>query len=64
MGPACPRLRKEEGRREEGDTATEVRPGRRKRPCGTAFLVWMDHITPGDSGGAAGVAGAGPGTHP
>lgn len=37
----------------------EVRAGRRKGFYGTTSLLWMDHLNPGGSRGAAGAGGAG-----
>lgn len=54
LAPGC---RRREGKRRY--RSREVRPGRRKGPYGTAFLLWMDHIIPVDPRGVAGVAGAG-----
>lgn len=56
-GPAVPGCRRREGRMRYH--SREVRAGRRKGPCGTTFLLWMDHLNPGGSRGAAGVGGAG-----
>lgn len=55
--PAVPGCRRREGRMRYH--SREVRAGRRTGPCGTTFLLWMDHLNPGGSRGAAGVGGAG-----